>query len=128
MNCFLPKSGFAPTTKAATVSFIDKLPHRLVVVAVASTSLLGLGRLRFRICQYFTQNNFTNNVFARILLNIHVMEDCIQISYLYDVFLRSTAKLPATSKQPEVTYTSCAKLTLLRYSSGLETRRHQSSV
>ena len=48
------------------------------------------------------------------------MEDFIQMSYLYDVFLRSTAKLPATSRQPEVTYTSCAKLTLLRYSSGLE--------
>ena len=48
------------------------------------------------------------------------MEDFIQISYLYDVFLRSTAKLPTTSRQPEVSYTSCAKLTLLRYSSGLE--------
>ena len=48
------------------------------------------------------------------------MEDFIQMSYLYDVFLRSTAKLPATSRQPEVTYTSFAKLTLLRYSSGLE--------
>ena len=48
------------------------------------------------------------------------MEDFIQMSYLYDVFLRSTAKLPATSRQPEVTYTSCAKFTLLRYSSGLE--------
>ena len=48
------------------------------------------------------------------------MEDFIQMSYLYDVFLRSTAKLQATSRQPEVTYTSFAKLTLLRYSSGLE--------
>ena len=28
--------------------------------------------------------------------------------------------MPATSRQPEVTYTSCARLTLLRYSSGLE--------
>ena len=42
------------------------------------------------------------------------------MSYYNDVFLRSTAKLPATSRQPEVTYTSCARLTLLRYSSGLE--------
>ena len=48
------------------------------------------------------------------------MEDLIQMSYLYDVFLRSIAKLTATSRQPEVTNTSCAKLTLLRYSNGLE--------
>ena len=48
------------------------------------------------------------------------MDDFIQITDLYDVFLRSTAKLTAISRQPEVTNTSCAKLTLLRYSSGIE--------
>ena len=48
------------------------------------------------------------------------MEDFIQMSYLDDAFLRSTTKLTEYSRQPEVTNTYCAKLTLLRLSSGLE--------
>ena len=125
MNCFLPYSGFAPTTKAATVLFTNKLQHIQVVVLLLRSwdwvsyvfAAMHFSRLKLSIIH---SKNSPNNVFARILLNIHVMDDFIQMSYLYDVFLRSTAKLPATSRQPEVTYTSCAKLTLLRYSSGLE--------